>query len=348
MKKQMTFLLIMLMLLLVGCNNTNNNISMEIVGETTVLEGEQIELGIKTGYENYIPNWYSYDSSIATINSFGVVTGIKEGSSKITLVIGRRSTQVVVNVKKFEVTMTGKSTIEVGDTSPLGITHNSTKDKKIFYSSCDENIVTVDKDGNITGVAEGKAKINVLISGITKEFMIEVVKKGSIIPEPTPLVINVPDCIKYDEVVIVSANREAIWTSSNPEILYVNENNEIVILDMGVATLRATDVNDESCFVEKEITVTSGIARKKIEIYVVGGETTIPLRENCYLKIRILSDEKGTDNRVTWSVDNEKIAVIDKNGVLYAEKNTGVVIVTAVSIIDPSVRAQIKITIKNR
>ena len=40
MKKQMTFLLIMLMLLLAGCNNTNNTMSMELVGAPTVLAAQ--------------------------------------------------------------------------------------------------------------------------------------------------------------------------------------------------------------------------------------------------------------------------------------------------------------------
>lgn len=350
MRKIYIFLLMICCLLLIGCNE-KEKITVEIIGDTTVLEGEQIKLKIKTNVTSYIANWYSYDSDIATIDEYGVVTGISEGTSKITLLIGKKAAQVNVTVEKFNVNIGGVTSLKVGEVSTLKVTYNSQKEKDIFYSSSDSNILTVDNNGNIKAISKGEAKIKVTVSGIEKTINIKVTDENGLIkPNPyEPLKVNVPNYIKYDEVVFVSANRDVIWTSSNTNVLTISEDGEVIIYDMGETIIRATDAKNQYSYIETKVIVTSGIAPQAIEIYTLDGENEVYTGIYNYLSlyVRAIGNEKEVDMRVVWSVDDESIATVDERGVL-TPKKAGTVKATATSLIDSDVFSTIIINVIKR
>ena len=165
-------------------------------------------------------------------------------------------------------------------------------------------------------------------------------------PELIPLEINVPDYIGYTDLVFITANREVIWTSSNESILYVTEEGEVVILEMGVVTIRATDKNNPDAYVEKVVTITSGIAPTKLTIYQKDDIYEIKNAPNTQLLLQVkIEGPKEYDPRVTWKVSDETIATIDERGVLVPKKS-GKVTVTVTSIIDNNVTGKVVITIK--
>lgn len=351
MKKILCVLSLLLIILLVGCKKT---ITINVIGESVVLQGEQIELQCETNIENYVAKWSSSNSAIATVNANGVVTGINKGEVEITVIINEYYYKKKITVLEFDFNVYGLDTMYVGDEQVLNVTHNSKLEKTIFFSSSDENILNVDSNGNVKALNNGTANVIVNIFGYEKLFKIKVLEVGEEPVEPgdpdkpiyTPLAIIVPDYIGYTDTVHVSASREVIWTSSDESILYVNEDGEVIILDMGEVTLRATDVNNPDAYVEKKVTITSGIAPTSITVYQIDEIYEIKNGSNAQLVLSLkIEGPKEYDPRVIWKVSDESIATIDERGVLVPKK-AGKVTVTVTSAIDENVKGKVVITVK--
>lgn len=248
MKKYMLILVLISFCSFLGCKN--DDYSIDISGKTTVMEGEQIQLKVETNLKKYIASWYSNNETIATVNKYGIVTGINKGTCEILLSIGNKTTQIKINVEKFDIDISGENSLIVGEISKLKVSYNSTNNKNIFFTSENEEIASVDNYGNIKAISKGKTNIIVNVAGFEKVYTI-IVKNALV----APLTVEVPEHIKLDELVKVSANREVYWYSSDESILYVDENDELVICGTGVVVLRAIDVNDSNTFIDTTIII---------------------------------------------------------------------------------------------
>lgn len=129
--------------------------------------------------------WSSSNNSIVTVSN-GVVTGIKEGTATITANTSNgKSANCNITVSKIPVTSfnidTNKVILSIGKTRKINVSSilpsNATL-KTATYTSLNSNIVSVDSSGNISGVAQGKTKINVKVDDITKTIEVYVLPVG--------------------------------------------------------------------------------------------------------------------------------------------------------------------------
>ncbi len=81
------------------------------------------------------------------------------------------------------------------------------------------------------------------------------------------------------------------------------------------------------------------------DISVTGNDITEPVGTSTL--VATIAPANATNTEVTWSVDDESIAYIDDQGVLYP-KNNGSVVVTATSVADPSISGTHTINISNQ
>ncbi|AQR95581.1 Ig-like domain-containing protein [Clostridium saccharoperbutylacetonicum] len=135
--------------------------------------------------------WASSDSSIATVDSTGKVTGIKEGTCTITATIDDGSkvfTTCAVNVTKENKSISlNKSTTNltiddsetlIATTTPAGIS--------VKWSSSDTSVATVDSNGKVTAIGAGTATITATTldgSNLSATCTVTVTKKDD--PQPT-------------------------------------------------------------------------------------------------------------------------------------------------------------------
>ena len=99
------------------------------------------------------------------------VTGVKPGTAKVTVKVTYKTstkknakTQTkkltyTMKVAKASVALSGDSAVAVGSTTKLTTTKKASSRAKITYTSSDETIATVSKDGTVKGVKAGKATI---------------------------------------------------------------------------------------------------------------------------------------------------------------------------------------------
>ncbi len=118
--------------------------------------------------------WSSADKTIATVDSNGVVTGVKAGSTTITgqvtvqntsgssITISADVSVTIAAASELTLTLDRKDNvyIAVGAATTLVATvSNYKEDAGVTWTTSDKNIATVDEKGNVTGVAAGKVTI---------------------------------------------------------------------------------------------------------------------------------------------------------------------------------------------
>ena len=135
----------------------NQDVQTIAIGEKTVLKLSN-DIGDIT--------WKSSDEAIATVDEFGVVTGISGGIVTITATVEKNTYSIMVSVdaKKSDpiIVISGNQTIYVGETTTLTAkVFNATIEENLLWSSNNEKIATVDDKGVVTGIAPGMVTITV-------------------------------------------------------------------------------------------------------------------------------------------------------------------------------------------
>ncbi|WP_459481246.1 Ig-like domain-containing protein [Clostridium saccharoperbutylacetonicum] len=133
--------------------------------------------------------WTSSDTSIASVDSTGKVTGVKEGSCTITataadgltatcvVTVTKENKSISLNKSATNLTIDDSETL-IATTTPAGIS--------VKWSSSDTSIATVDSNGKVTAIGAGTATITATTldgSNLSASCIVTVVPKGN---DPTP------------------------------------------------------------------------------------------------------------------------------------------------------------------
>ncbi|WP_298521426.1 Ig-like domain repeat protein [uncultured Methanobrevibacter sp.] len=244
----------------------SKNITLTIKKIPATIEvDESVDVDVK---ENKIINIYgsydgtvifeSTDSSIATVDSDGKVTGIKAGNVTVTVKFLNSPTyldethEVNVTVKKISAQLNVKpDSIEMigGEKTQLAISTEVDYDGEITFTTSNSSIATVDKNGLIKAIDDGKVTITVNASesekyiGDVKEITLRVGKLtyeitldiGDVTAgENATAIITATDDGKLN--VTVTKDSKIIKT----EIVDANKYNRYAISDLGVGTYKIT------------------------------------------------------------------------------------------------------------
>lgn len=126
--------------------------------------------------DNPTVTWSSSNDKVATVDEYGNVQAIGAGNAKITAISNepqnrKKPASAICNVTvKQGVTGIGLSeqsmTLQAGKRARLQVSYmpGNAANKKAVWASSDETVVKVDKNGNITAVAEGSAVITCTVA----------------------------------------------------------------------------------------------------------------------------------------------------------------------------------------
>lgn len=223
------------------------------VGNTSTLTLSTLPTAVDISNET--TTWSSSNTSVATVNSNGMVTAVSAGTAKITATVLGLNAECAITVENVSIPLQSISlsetevTLNVGENKTLEVTYNpanTTDAKNVMWSSGNENIATVDSYGKITAVSAGTTEIIATVGTKTAKCTVLVKKPLSISLDITNLTLP---CQQIKQLT-VSYNQENVsknvtWTTSDDSIVTVNQNGLITALKEGTATITAT-VNDIS------------------------------------------------------------------------------------------------------
>lgn len=233
----LTFLLVCTLVL--PQTNITNAASSDIIPfviltsyrKTIPIDG-QFFLGVITS-NGKMPTFKSSRSAIASVNTYGLVTGKKSGTCTITAKIKNAEASCKVTVEASTVTLSRSSAVlENGDTLQLSATVST--GHKVTWKSESSSIASVDEDGVVTAKKCGSTVIRATADGVTAKCKITV-KKPSLTLNRSSISLYPEE--QFQLVVSCSSNRPLTFRSSSSAVASVDENGLIIAHKKGTATI---------------------------------------------------------------------------------------------------------------
>jgi len=272
--------------------------------------------------------WSSSDSTIATVSSSGLVTGVAIGFATI----------AVMTVDGTNISATARATVVMGTIPVTGITLNQTTatlrpnatltltatvlpsnatDKTVTWSSNSSN-ATVSSLGVVRAVTSGSATIRATTSsgGFSATCVITIiVPVTSITISPTSYTINTGTTKTLTATVLPSnaTNKAVTWSSSNTAIASVNSSGVVTAGSVAGTTTITAQTVDMGFTATSTITV--AISVQSISL----NSSSISLvRGNTFQAITTIFPSNAANKTVTWVSALSSVATVSNTGLITA------------------------------
>jgi len=219
--------------------------------KVTLEKGETVKLKstfTPSTFPDRSVTWKSSNKKVATVTSSGKVTAVNTGTASITCtsnVTGAKAT-CKVTVGYGSVTLnTTQAYIEKGKTITLKATVEPTtlEDKRVTWTSSDEDIATVSSSGKVKGVKYGTATIT-CTSKATGASATCKVTVGKVVVSITDVTIKKSRGVTLEATVYPTSltDKSVKWTSSDKTIATVSAGGKVKGIAAGTATITCTSV----------------------------------------------------------------------------------------------------------
>lgn len=289
--------------------------------------------------DNKNVTYTSSDDSVASVDANGVVIGKKGGQAIIIVKTEERgliaSCQVTVQEFVSSVKInSGVSRINIGDTKNIKVTVSTetATNRRINWSSSNNKIISIDKNGNMKGVGVGKATIYANAtdgSGLSDSITIEVINPVTSV-NVSKTSVSVPEGKSVKITATVSPSNATYndinWTSSDASVALVDYDGTITGIKAGICKVHATSVDGNDVVGVCRVTVTptvpaTGITINSKSITMLSGQSrTLTAR---------IKPSKSTES-VTWVSGDTSVATVSATGVVTA-RGQGNTIIYAIS-----------------
>lgn len=292
--------------------------------------------------------WTSSDPQVARVDNYGSVLALKDGVATITVTTKdgdfTDTCEVTVGnggvpetVKVTEVDITNNSLfLNAGETTQLSVVvkPDNATNKKVEYSTTNANVATVDANGLVKAVGEGRAYIYAKSADGPSDSVYVYVRK-SVTPQPPKEVkvtnvsvdrryLTLEEGENYTLTATVSpadaTNKTINYSSSDSRVATVDANGNITAVKAGYAYIYAKSVDGPYAY--------SYVTVKAKETPQPPAEVKVT---NITLDTRYLRLDAGkkyelnytvypynaTDKTLTWTSSNEDVATVE-NGVITA------------------------------
>ncbi|MDQ0359926.1 Ig-like domain-containing protein [Breznakia pachnodae] len=333
----------------------------------TIYVGEEKTVNAVITPAGAINKGITYSSSkpnIATIDSFGTLEGITEGTTIITVTsqgeneYGKHERDsITVTVKPKITPVTGiyldkkdkDITMYVKDTHRVNpiVEPDDATNKKVSYTSDNKDVATVDENGKITATGKGTATITVTSQGENEKgkketASIAVTVKPKIIPvtgicldkKDKDITMYVKDTHQVNPIVEPekATNKKVSYTSDKEDVATVDENGKITATGKGTATITVTSQGENEKGEQETASIAVTVKQKYIPVsYIELDKPFINMHikgtDNMKAKVKPLD---ATNQNIIYTSFNTNAATVDENGNITAT-GVGMAIITATS-----------------
>jgi len=306
--------------------------------------------------------WASLHPEIATVDQNGKVTAVSGGEA-IILVTSTHGTDGALVTAQCKVTVElGATSISIPEELALSLNKEgaasqatltatlepSTSTDEPNWTSSNEGVATVDSDGTVTAVSEGRATITVTCGSVKATCAVTVtdyqVKKFDTLPQSIRVKVSETETISAKLGPSHATNKEIVWTIDNGEVaslgtptVAADGTSTVTVqgLKVGTATVTATSADNDSIVAACTVTV----PEIKVESLQLGSETLVLYRNTPDGKsadypptatLTLTISPADTTNDVAWT--NSSNGVVTLGNAQYETNNnvkTGTVTLTA-------------------
>jgi uncharacterized protein YjdB len=323
--------------------------------DKTIYIGEKFKLKVSVNPSTATDlgvTWKSSNTSIATVNEDGEITGIAGGTAVITCTTkdGGYSATCVLNVVESVSTITlNHQTYYLGVDKTVylvaTVSSPNASNKDVYWSTSNSDIATVNQKGKVTGKKLGNVTITATaLDGTEVEATCEIqvvnpVESVSLSKTSISLLVGQTKKLKATVAPKGATIKSPKWTSSDPSVAIVDEDGEVIAIKAGATTITA-EAGDSSgkkalCYVTVYDRVAStGITLQDKSIVMLPGEEKI---------VQMVMIPSASTDDTTWSSDNNAIAKVDKNTGKITARSTGVAYITVMT--DSGKTAQVEVIV---
>ena len=196
--------------------------------------------------------WSSSAPDVATVNENGLVTAVKAG--KVTIAAtsvddSSKSGSIELTVFKnavSSITLQEAATIEQGKSLALTATVNpeNATYPTVTWTSSNEEVATVDSNGNVTAIKAGKANITATADGVSAVCEVTVlyidVENVSLSATEGTIVVGGTVALTATVTPDNATEKDIVWESANPAVATVDQNGTVTGVATGETTISAT------------------------------------------------------------------------------------------------------------
>ena len=291
--------------------------------QPSVTVGGQMTVTAKASPENATMQdvVWSADDRFVTVDANGTVTGMKRGNGRVIAtaadgsnVRANYTVKVVQNPENI-VLSADEMTVDVGRNAACKATvePRDTDNKKLIWTSSDESIASVDKNGRIKGNAVGECTITCTseaLESVAASLTVHVqqpVKKLAFTSRTAVVYVNEGTQLSWSIEPEDATNKALAFRSSNEKIATVDENGIVSGVAGGKITITA---------------MTTDGSNRKASITVQVGEhvTGVKMvREHAYIDVRetatagaVIEPKDALNRNMTW--ESSDTGVVTANG----------------------------------
>jgi uncharacterized protein YjdB len=276
-----------------------------ITGNTSVCVGSSI---ILTSNGSAGGTWQSSNTSIATINANGLVTGLNAGSVTISYRIAGCGGTSTASKTVTVTTVANPGTISGATTVCINTTNNFTTNGSGggVWNSSSPSVATVSSAGVVKALTAGTTTISYTVSsacGSSTSSRIVTVKANA---NAGVISGSVPSCVLGIGQFTTTGDAGGTWWSTNPLVLFPLQNGQFLGLLSGNTTIVYTVNNGCNGSVSAILNVT-------FDMFPMAG--TISGNSNLCVGSSTTFSSNGSDNGY-WSSNNTSVATVNSNGVV--------------------------------
>ncbi len=263
--------------------------------------------------------------------------------------VGTKAGGVRIDKREYALNL-GKSEQIIATVLP-----ETAEDKSLVWESSNTEVATVDENGVVTAVANGKAtiKCKTVVGGFTASCTVIVTTRPeSIMLDYTEREIYTTKSVTLEAMVYpeTSNDRSVIWSSSNTKVAKVDQNGTVTGVGAGVATITAKTTDSgltAKCVVNvlKKKEVQSIVIDYKDE--TVKSKTIYTNGTNIISLGYTVSPSNATFKDVIWTSSNPAVATVDPMGKVRAV-SVGKTVIKCSSEDNPMVTASCTVYVKVR
>jgi len=266
--------------------------------------------------------WSSSASTIASVSSQGLVTGVTAGFAVITarsVSDTRLSATATITVAPARGVIISPSEMNIGRAEARALTAQAFVDAgastAVIWRTNRPLIATVNQQGVATGVSDGDATITAIAVADTTlraSALVRVVPVvRSIVLAPLTTTLNVSQSQPFTATVVADQGVSAAvqWRSSNTAVASVNAQGVATAIGVGTATIRVRAVSDST----REATATVIVNVRPVALTL--GARTLGLTVGRTSTVSaVVTGDPGIPTTVQWTSRNAAVASVSAQG----------------------------------